>query len=515
MSAPLETEVKLEVSRKCAVSIARSALLKGATAEAKNLISVYFDTRQRELRKSGVSLRVRRVDGRYIQTIKQNCGEGGVYTRREWEWEIESQHPDLRRTGDTALKRFGKGLRRRLVPVFETRVRRRVRPLTLEDAEISVALDTGRINVPDESASLSEVEFELKNGNPVRVFEAACALAEQHPMRLAFRSKAERGYALLEGEAPCVVKAGEIQLPADADQATAYKTIARSCLYQIVANAEALDDDTAEAVHQMRVGIRRLRAAISLFADMLAGPPTEKITDQLKTLGRALAAPRELDVFVERVVAPAQGRDGRRDGDLAPFAADMDRRRRSAFADAKSVVAGEHFRKLMLDTLAWIEAGDWTRSDDELIGQFRERPIAEASVDMLDRLTKKIRKKTDKLEQLDPRQRHKLRINAKKLRYGADFFAGVFSAKRQRRRRRKFVKRLKAIQDVLGDLNDIATHRRLTRKSIEAGVARQRAGKAFAAGTLAGGEEARSAAVLIGAERALGRFAKVKTFWTG
>jgi CHAD domain-containing protein len=218
---------------------------------------------------------------------------------------------------------------------------------------------------------------------------------------------------------------------------------------------------------------------------------------------------------VERVVAPAQERDGHRDDDLAPFAADMDRRRRSAFADAKSVVAGEHFRKLMLDTLAWIEAGDWTRSDDELIGQFRERPIAEASVDMLDRLTKKIRKKTHKLEQLDPRRRHKLRINAKKLRYGADFFAGVFSAKRQRRRRRKFVKRLKAIQDVLGDLNDIATHRRLTRKSIEAGVARQRAGKAFAAGTLAGREEARSAAVLHGAERALGRFAKVKTFWTG
>jgi CHAD domain-containing protein len=245
---------------------------------------------------------------------------------------------------------------------------------------------------------------------------------------------------------------------------------------------------------------------------MLAGLHTKEMNDKLKAFGQAFAQPRELDVFVKRVVEPAR-RQGEHRGEIAPFAADMRRRRKSAFADAKNVVTSRHFQKLVLETLAWIEAGDWTRSDDKPVVQLRRRPIEEASVDMLDRLMRKISKQADKLGELEPRPRHKLRIKTKKLRYGAEFFASVFPAKRQRRRRRKFLKRLKAMQDGLGDLNDIAVHERLTRKSIENSNARRRTGKAFAAGTLAGGEAARAATILKSTEHAFDRLAKAKRFW--
>jgi CHAD domain-containing protein len=123
------------------------------------------------------------------------------------------------------------------------------------------------------------------------------------------------------------------------------------------------------------------------------------------------------------------------------------------------------------------------------------------------------------LRELDPERRHKMRLQAKKLRYASEFFAGAFPGKKAARRRQHFVAGLEKLQDALGELNDIAVHAGLTERIVDTQDARDkqregRATKAFAAGRLSGHEEARIASVLKDTERAYRGFTKAKPFWS-
>ena len=328
----------------------------------------------------------------------------------------------------------------------------------------------------------------------------------------ALRKNAAPGQTKMARSGP--VKAGPIALAPDSNWADAFKTIAHACLHQVVANEPALLRNDSEAVHQMRVGIRRLRAAISLFKDMLAGRQTETVKAELKWLAGELGPARELDVFMKRAVRDAESSGGNGPG-LSAVIADFHKRRADAMERAAQAVASARFRRLLLDTAAWIEAGDWNRRS--IAAAERTRRTTPAAAGELRRRRKKIRKQGARLAALDPAQRHRLRIQAKKLRYATEFFAGAFPGKKLRRRRERFVARLKDLQDALGELNDIVVHERLAKQEIGPPNGGQehptRAPKAFAAGRLSGRESARFAAVMKDAERAYGRFAKAKAFW--
>jgi triphosphatase len=203
---------------------------------------------------------------------------------------------------------------------------------------------------------------------------------------------------------------------------------------------------------------------------------------------------------------------------MAVLTKELRDKREHAFARAQAAIESARFRALVLATAEWIESGDWTRNADDLNRAQCETPIAAVAADELRRRRKKILQRGARLSEIDPQRRHKLRIQAKKLRYAAEFFAGAFPAKRAVRRRKHFVAALAKLQDALGDLNDIAVHEALTERIIDEQTAgdkrrRGRAKKAFAAGRLSGREEARVASVLRDAERAYGVFAKVRPFW--
>jgi CHAD domain-containing protein len=105
------------------------------------------------------------------------------------------------------------------------------------------------------------------------------------------------------------------------------------------------------------------------------------------------------------------------------------------------------------------------------------------------------------------------------LRYASEFFASAFPSKKSTRRRDKFVVKLKAMQDALGDINDIRVHECLAQQTIKSHTkARTRRDrgvkKAFAAGGLSGREGARFPSVMKEAERAYAAFAKVASFWS-
>src|SRR6266436_5992756 len=124
-----------------------------------------------------------------------------------------------------------------------------------------------------------------------------------------------------------------------------------------------------------------------------------------------------------------------------------------------------------------------------------EGTIVETAAEQLNRRWKKLVKRGKHLDALNPRQRHKLRIAAKKLRYASEFFADAFPGKKAGRRRKRFIAGLKELQVCLGDLNDIVVNKRISASIVNSATTGERdnnaAWKAFAAGRLCGREEAR------------------------
>ena len=267
-----------------------------------------------------------------------------------------------------------------------------------------------------------------------------------------------------------------------------------------------------EGVHQMRVGIRRLRAAISLFAALLRDPENEKIKDELKWLTGELGPARELEVLINRVVKPVRKSKSKWNG-MPSLCKEFAERRAAALAQAREAVASERFRMLALDIAAWLEVGQWSKPEDDLIRDRGNLPIEEFAAEQVSQRQRKIRKKHKSFADLDARQRHKLRIQAKKLRYAAEFFGDLFPGKKASRRRAKFLAALERVQDCLGDLNDITVHEKIIS---DAAFRRRNTGRrgAFAAGLLTGREDARLDAVMAGAEAALKGFARVKPYWS-
>jgi inorganic triphosphatase YgiF len=215
MSAPREVELKLAVSANNIARLNRSSLLKGAATASRKpatLVSVYFDTDKLKLRRNGLSLRVRRIDRRHVQTIKEETGESAaLFARNEWEHDVSGERPDLDIARNTALEPLlSKKLRRGLRPVFETRVRRRVYPIHRGHSEVELTIDRGQIEAGRQSSPLCEVELELKQGEAAELFKLARELSEQVPLQVAVNSKADRGYALITGEQPAAVRVAPV-----------------------------------------------------------------------------------------------------------------------------------------------------------------------------------------------------------------------------------------------------------------------------------------------------------------
>jgi len=518
MPVPKEIEVKLEFPPACVPEFKTIPLLRslGKRATSETQVSVYFDTGKHKLRRNGLTLRIRRVGDRYRQTVKA-AGNSQLFERDEWESDLAQEAPDLRLARGTALEPLlSDKTCRQLKPVFETRVRRTTYPIADDKRAVALTLDEGQIEAGRRCEPLCEIELELERGKEAELFELARALSRAVPAQLVLKSKAERGYELLEDKEKAAAKSAPIDLVAGISTRDAFQIIGRACLKQVVGNESALLAGDPEGVHQMRVGLRRLRAAMSLFADILGDPETDALKRELKWLTRELASARELYVLETRVVAPVRRRHSRAVG-VSSLSRDLAEQRAAAVARAQEAVRSARFRELTLDIAAWLEAGQWTRPQDDSVHDRSEVPIEDSATEQLTRRFKKIRKRGKKLSQLDPGRRHKLRIQAKKVRYASEFFAGVFPGKQASKRRKKFLAALEDLQDCLGDLNDIAVHEdRITAIAGGGRRSRRRRGnpkRAFAAGLLTGHEDARLDTVMENATDAHKALAKRKPFW--
>lgn len=506
----MEIELKFEVDAAAARALNQTLAL-ATEGEAQTLHSVYFDTPDARLFAGGVTLRVRDDGRRFVQTLK-TLGEG--VRRGEWEAEVPGPGLDLDTVADTP---FGEALGRcelhRLRPAFETRVERCKRDICVGEAVVEVALDRGVVDAGGAGAPLLELELELKSGGPEALFVLARELAEVAPLNLTFTSKAARGFALVDGEPLAPMRARDPSIGRRDDAARAFRTIAGGALAQIAENARVLRHARRiEALHQLRVGARRLRSALSLFRPMLEDERLGTVKAEIRWLTHELDDARNLDVFIADTFRPAARRHANWIG-LAALGRALITAQTHAYDRAEAAIGSARYRALMLETTAWIETGDWSRDADPAQAARRARPAAALAREILRDRRRKIVRTGRGLAELDPPARHKLRIAAKKLRYACGFFGSLYAGK-SAKRLQAFVRAIEALQDALGALTDIASAGSVTAKLAGAEVKGAATGDvAFAAGLVAGERQVDVAKTMRAASKAFRRFDQTERFW--
>jgi len=190
---------------------------------------------------------------------------------------------------------------------FQTQVRRTARRVRTRGAVVEVAFDEGRLLAAGPTLRIREIEFELMSGSA----SAMLALAERWRKRFGLiydpRSKAERGDRLAQGSpSPPVRKAARPDYSDEATAVEAFGIVLDECIAQITRNAVGLVEGESaqrvEHVHQLRVGIRRLRSALRSFEGWAPSPAAE-LVDGLRSLFATLGMSRDSDVLDSGVAA--------------------------------------------------------------------------------------------------------------------------------------------------------------------------------------------------------------------
>ncbi len=254
------------------------------------------------------------------------------------------------------------------------------------------------------------------------------------------------------------VKAVALTLSKQMTTEQAFQSIAANCLLQMTANRDGIrQQQDVESVHQMRIGLRRLRTLLALFKCVLPVPAL--LLQELTWLGTQLGAARDWEVLagstLALVAAQAPGDIGLDAVTLAAQALAQERH-----AAATAALNSARYTHLIEQVTAWIENGGW---HDGMTARQRKRLGARMTAcasAMLLRQHSRLLARGNKLRGASAGQRHRIRIAAKKMRYACDFFQDLYPA----RKMTPYLAALVRLQDTLGWLNDAAVADALLRQ---------------------------------------------------
>ena len=356
--------------------------------------TVYFDTPEHNLDAAGLSLRLRRQDGHWSQTITADRTVAeGVASPVELESPVETREPDIAKIADKNIRRAVREAETgtSLQPVFETVIRRTSRKLV-------VASGAARAGGATEAR---EAELELKAKSAKDLLLAVEKLLGGHEFKLTRQSKAERRYRLPDARRARAEpeKARPARIVKRNTCVEAFSAILASAIRQIAVNRQSvLQTDDPEGAHQLRIGLRRLRSALRALRPLLDGGSLRAFERSARELGRGVGMLRDADVLITGIQAP-----------MEQVASD-----KRGFAELRDALL-HHQQAKREEVRSGLRGPQWT-----------------------------------KLERLDAEHRHELRKALKELRYQAEFFAPLF----KKRDTRRFIEQLKALQDVFGYIND-------------------------------------------------------------
>lgn len=458
----MECEIKLAVDAASATQIRKSPVLRDhavTNPEEHEHVDRYFDTHDFTLWKHGFALCVRTDGEHHVQTLKGGGSAlAGLHRRTELEGEVATEAPDpelfAHQLGEAlpslarklAANKLDGGHGVQLEPVFVNRTKRTSWQLALPDgSQVECALDIGELQHGERAVQVRELELEMKDGEPARLYELARQVHESVPVRIENVSKAERGYALATADKPHAVKATAIKLGRKASMGDALAAIVRNCLEQMQANERGVLHGDVESLHQMRVGLRRLRAALDMVRAMVRLP--EPMAADIEWLAGELGDARNWDVFVDSLLDGLPLPDG--------YLPALERVKVAAREEAerhrgrvRGAVGNARYTTLMLALGGWIAGRGWDEPGlpSEPLGQ----RVGKVAPRLVQHASARVRKRAQKLDLKRPESLHKVRIAAKKERYAREFFADLVGDKASRRRHDL----LTGMQDELGDLND-------------------------------------------------------------
>jgi triphosphatase len=436
------------------------------TGETKSL-SLYLDTPDAAVGNLGFGFGLRRSGTATSADIKRAIDKAarGAAARGGWTRFVE---PLSAATSAQARRRLGSLLRRRdtqksLGCIFRTETQESLWSVNSGSGVAEIILNRARVTANGKGVLLAFVTFTCKAGTAADFFRLVAEICAPAKLRITAQDIALRSYRLSGRLRTFHVSAHAPELAASLDSATAFRTIARATFDQFLLNETAVRlARDREAVHQCRVALRRLSASLRLFSPLVSGAGRDDLRPALKQLAAYLKQARDLDVLIANVIEPAVA--------AKPSAATQDLlrlvegRRKTAYDALVAAFTAAPTAKLFLRLVAWIETGDWTLHPEresrrhEPIGLFVERKLAKATL--------KFKERCAELEEANQEKRHHIRIRAKNLRYGTEFFETLVASKTtpsnathhktERKRFHAFIGALKELQTILGDANDAA-----------------------------------------------------------
>jgi inorganic triphosphatase YgiF len=442
---PPATQLRFSLPPAAAAAIAAGPLLDPPppAARARHLTDTWYDTPALTLLRHGFALSVAKARRGYVQTLRQN--------------EMSIAAPLMEALPDPAA--FGPGWEEPLAnllqgeifaPAFSTQVKRVIR----QAGGVELRFESGFIQTRTEKLPFTELEL---SGHGAELYHLALTLAETHGLILQPSSLMQRGIWASGALRPAAVKAGPgLSGPICLDDAVAALT--QSCCTQFTANWPVFTLGTeVEAVHQMRVAMRRLRSVLGLFNRNFAAPEFCAFRDEAKLIANLMGEARNWDVFTALLQAGPIHAFPHEAG-FAAMLSQCAEFRAVGYDAVRKLLASPATTCFLLKLELFLSRHGWRNGlEVELLSSLMA-PAQEFAAANLARLHRKVRKRGKNLMHIAPHERHLTRIELKKLRYAADLFGGLFEAKNKIRVYNRIAAEL---QEELGLLNDLATAQEL------------------------------------------------------
>ncbi len=505
-----EIEIKFRTDATSLARLLDSQLVKAANDfQSEDLKATYFDTPGNALRGKGIVLRVRK-SGHATPVLGMKApgaATDGPFQRLEVEVSSLGLKPDLA-LFDKATRKF---LKRAIgdQPVerkFTVQFQRQSGFITGGNSVVEIAVDQGHFIFGKRHVPLAEVELELVSGNEADLFDLAMRLAEDFSLRLDFASKAEKGFRGLLEEKPGPVKAKAVDPKSWIAFDDAVTAVLSNSLAQFVANWACLrETDDPESVHQMRIALRRMRCGLAIFNRALPNAAFEALREEAGRLASAFGPVRNADAFrlsaLQGPLASAACPE-----DCGALLALLEKRRVSAHGLARGEIESLAATAFVLKVQSFLARRAWSAANGDAGSPEVPAPLEKFFRKVFAWQSARVAKRGKKITRLSDEARHRLRIALKNLRYSVEFFGDRFA---HSRRRLGYMKKLSALQDLLGNRNDIVVARsHVEQLRLEAGPEMAPA-LAFVLGWYA--REAADADAAIG--KAWKKFKRAEIFW--
>ena len=458
-----EYELKLSLTPEVAEKLTRKKALSGVSKkrrQQRRLVSTYYDTPRHILRKSGMALRIRNDGRKHTQTLKvRTSGPAGLQNHDEWSAVVDGDRPNFERIDDDELARslMRRRCEDRLKSLFTTDVERTSMVLKTPGAKVELAIDQGHIraekNGRQREESVCEAELELVSGDPASMLELALELCETYDIQLAHRTKAERGYALARPSLrPRPAKARLRALDPAMTAGEAFDAVIRSALHHLFVNYEPTLKGHPEGVHQYRVAMRRLRAALRCFKKLLPYDKRKAFNGEFRWFQQRLGPARDWHVFLDETVPlVAKSRFGDEEGVERLRRIARTQRLRST-RDGTELLESRRHARLILQFERWL-AGLREGADPKRFNM----PVQDFGRAVLRKTHGELVADKRALSRMPPDHLHELRKRGKKLRYASEFFSPLWP----REEARPLLKMLERLQNRLGEANDAAVARHI------------------------------------------------------